>query len=185
MAEPKKKSSLLVTLLKVMVLGVLLLVAGVLAVTFFALDGRYEVSRSITVKADKDDIHELCAELKNWPKWQPWTKDDPSIKTTIEKDTGVGARQHWTGKDGTGDITFTACDEDKGVEYDMVFDSRYKSRGSIRYEDAGKGEVKVTWAMNGQNDDFVGKWFAAMMPTMVGPMFEDGLKELKSKAEAK
>ena len=39
--------------------------------------------------------------------------------------------------------------------------------------------------MTGQNGDFVGKWMAFAMPYMVGPMFEEGLLDLKNKVEAK
>jgi hypothetical protein len=39
--------------------------------------------------------------------------------------------------------------------------------------------------MTGQNDDFVGKWMALAMDAMVGPMFEEGLADLKAKVEAK
>lgn len=183
MAEPKKSGSLLGKLFKAFVLLVLLAVAGVMGVTFFVLDGKYEVSRSVTVKADMDDVHAMCGELKNWPKWQPWTREDPTISTTIVKDTGVGAHQHWTGKDGNGKVTFTSCDPEKGVEYDMAFDDKYFSKGAITYSDAGGGMVQVTWAMHGRNEDFIGKWFAVAMPGMIGPYFERGLNDLKTALE--
>ena len=46
MAEPKKSGSLLGKFFKAFVLLVLLAVAGVMGVTFFVLDGKYEVSRN-------------------------------------------------------------------------------------------------------------------------------------------
>jgi hypothetical protein len=39
--------------------------------------------------------------------------------------------------------------------------------------------------MTGQYDDFMGKWMAAAMPSMVGPMFEEGLLDLKNQVEGK
>jgi hypothetical protein len=88
------------------------------------------------------------------------------------------------GKDGVGEFTFTASDEEKGVEYDMLFDEKWKSKGSMTYAKSGD-ETRVTWRMTGQNDDFLGKWMAFAMGHMVGPMFEEGLVDLKTKIEAK
>ena len=101
-----------------------------------------------------------------------------------DQPTGVGAHQHWAGKDGTGKLTFTASDEEKGVEWTMLFDEKYASQGTMTYAKAGD-ETRVTWHMTGQNDDFLGKWMALLMSPMVGPMFDEGLADLKAKVEAK
>src|SRR5439155_4740010 len=119
-----------------------------------------------------------------WPNWLPFTKHDTSVKVIIEKPTGVGANQHWTGKDGTGKLTFTASDEEKGIDYDMLFDEKWASKGSFTYTKAGD-ETRVAWRMTGLNDDFMGQWMALGMKYMVGPMFEEGLVDLKNKVEAK
>lgn len=184
MSEPKKKGSVLVKLLKLFVLVVLLCVAAFVGVGLFVLDGKYDVERSVVINADSDDVHKQVGDLRQWPNWLPFTKHEPTIRTTIVKPEGVGASQHWEGKDGKGELTFTASDEDKGVEFDMVFDGKWKSKGRLIYEKSGDG-TKVTWRMTGQNDDFVGKYFAALMPNMVGPMFEEGLADLKKKVEEK
>ncbi len=184
MAEPKKKGSMLVKLLKLFVLVVLLCVAAFVGVGLFVLDGKYEVERSVVINADSDDVHKQVGDLRQWPNWLPFTKHEPTIVVKVDKPTGAGAHQTWTGQDGKGELTFTASDEDKGIEYDMVFDDKWKSKGKLLYEKSGDG-TKVTWHMTGQNDDFVGKYFAALMPNMVGPMFEEGLADLKKKVEEK
>jgi hypothetical protein len=114
----------------------------------------------------------------------PFTKHDKTIKTTIDKPTGVGAHQSWTGDSGNGKLTFTSSDEKKGVEFDMVFDEKYKSQGSLTYTPSGD-ETRVTWRMKGQNDDFLGKWMALAMPFMVRAYFDEGLQDLKKKVEGK
>ena len=111
-------------------------------------------------------------------------KHDPSVNTTIEQPTGVGAKQHWTSKNGNGELEFTASDEEKGIEYTMLFDKKYASKGSMSYTKAGD-DTRVTWRMTGQNDDFVGKWMAFAMPYMMRPMFDEGLVDLKNKVESK
>ena len=185
MSEPEKKSgSCLWTLVKLTLLLILVIVVAALAVGFLVLDGKYDLSREITIKASPQDVHKQVGDLREWPNWLPFTKQDPSIKTTIETPTGVDASQHWTGKSGNGELKFTASDEETGIKFEMVFDEKYKSKGAITYARSGD-ETHVTWHMNGQNDDFTGKWFAAAMPYMVGPMFEEGLADLKKNVEKK
>jgi len=43
----------------------------------------------------------------------------------------------------------------------------------------------VKWHMSGENSDFMGKWMALLMPSMIGPMFDEGLADLKKKVEEK
>lgn len=183
-ASQKRSGSVLGKLLKWTLVLILVAVVAILAIGFFVLDGKYDVSREVTIKASPQAVHKQAGDLREWPNWLPFTKHDPTIKVTIEKPTGVGASQHWTGDSGKGKLTFTASDEDKGVEFTMVFDDKYSSNGSLSYTKSGD-ETKVKWRMTGQNTDFVGKWMAAAMPTMVGPMFDEGLADLKAKVEAK
>ena len=188
MSEPqktqKKPRSIWFRLLKWTVLLLFVAIVAFLCVGLFVLDGKYDIAREITVKASPEAIHKQVGDLREWPNWLPFTKHDTSVTTTIDKPTGVGAHQHWTGKDGAGQLTFTASDEEKGVEYTMLFDEKWASKGSMTYTKAGD-ETRVTWRMTGQNDDFMGKWMALAMSFMVGPMFEEGLTDLKAKVEAK
>lgn len=184
MAEPKKKSGCLMTLFKAVLVLILLLVAVFFGVGYFVLDGKYEVARDTTIKAPAAAVHQQVGDLREWPNWLPFTKMDPGIQVAIEQPTGVGASQHWTGKDGKGKLKFTESDENKGIAFDMLFDETYASKGSLTYDQAGT-DTKVTWRMTGQNNDLIGKWLALAMPTMVGPAFEQGLADLKKKVEAK
>lgn len=180
----QKRGSCLGRLVKTVLVLVLCLLMVFFGVGYFILDGRYDVSRSVRIAASPEAIHKQVGDLREWPNWLPFTKHDQSVKVTIDKPTGVGAEQHWTGKGGEGELKFTADDENKGIEYDMVFDKKWKSKGSIAYEKEGDG-TKVTWKMTGQNDDILGKWMALLMGPMVGPMFEEGLQDLKKKVEQK
>lgn len=183
-AAPKKKSSLFVRLLKGAAFLLVLAVVAITGIGLFVLDGKYDVVRTTTIKASPEAVHAQVGDLREWPNWLPFTKHDPSVKTTIEKPTGVDAHQHWTCDHGVGELTFTATDDQKGIEYNMLFDKTYASKGTISYAKEGDA-TKVTWRMTGQNTDFVGKWMAAAMGMMVGPMFDEGLADLKAKVETK
>lgn len=185
MSEPTQKPrSLLFRLFKVAALLILAAIVAFVVVGLFVLDGKYEVTREITIQARPEAIHQQVGDLREWPNWLPFTKHDQSVKTTIEQSTGVGAHQHWTSNNGNGKLTFTACDEEKGIEYTMLIDEKWESKGSMTYTKAGD-ETRVVWRMSGQNGDFMGKWMALAMAPMVGPMFEEGLVDLKKKVEAK
>ena len=187
--QPKKKGSKLFMLLKVFAFLFLALVLLFMGVGLFVLDGKYEFSRSTVIKADPDEVHKHVGDLRKWPAWLPFPKHDPSVKTTIDKPEGLGAHQHWTqnnmfGGESTGELTFTSTNEDKGVEFDMLFDKEYKSKGALIYEKVADG-TKVTWKMTGQNDGIIGHWMALMMPSMAGTYFEEGLADLKKAVEEK
>jgi uncharacterized protein YndB with AHSA1/START domain len=185
-SEPQanKPRSKLVAVLKVVLVLAVAVVGAFLIVGFFVLSGKYDVSREIVIQAPPEAIHKQVGDLREWPNWLPFTKHDKSVEVSIDKPTGVGARQHWTSKDGEGELTFTRTEERHGIEYTMLFDEKWASAGSLTYAPSG-GETRVTWRMTGQNDDFVGKWMALAMDAMVGPMFEEGLADLKAKVEAK
>src|SRR6478672_7929289 len=108
---PKKSSSILVKLLKWIFGIILVLVIAFIGIGLFVLDGKYDVSREIAIKATPAEIHKQVGDLREWPNWLPFTKHDKTIVVTIEKPTGVGAHQHWTSSDGPGELTITASDE--------------------------------------------------------------------------
>ncbi len=184
MIQPRAKSPIWVRLLKWIAILVILLVAVFIGVGQFVLDGKYDFSRDIMIKASPQDVHKLVGDLREWPKWSPFTKHDKTLKTTIEKPTGVGAHQQWTGDSGNGELTFTASDEEKGTEFDMRFDEKYDAKGSLTYRKEGE-DTRVTWRMFGQNDGLVGRWFAVLTKLLMTPMFDEGLADLKKKVEAK
>jgi hypothetical protein len=181
---PKKPRSLFVRVLKWAGLVVLAVAVAVVVIGLFVLDGKFEVARDATIQAPPAAVYKQVGDLREWPNWLPFTKHDPSVKTTIEQPTGVGANQHWTSDHGNGKLAFTQADEAKGVTFDMVFDEKWLSRGSLAFAPAGDG-TRVTWTMTGHYTDFLGKWVALCMPRMVGPMFDEGLADLKAKVEGK
>jgi len=52
------------------------------------------------------------------------------------------------------------------------------------YEPQEEGKTLVTWRMKGDmNTPVVGAYFALMMDSMVGPMFDRGLEKLENQVE--
>lgn len=166
---------------------VLLLLIVILAAVGFVLPQRYDVSRSVKIRAEPSDVHALVGDLKEWPRWAPWQEADPTVRVTLgDKTTGVGASQSWTGKDGNGRLSFTKSDPATGIEYDMVFINRGRespAKSWMRYTPAAEG-LEVTWGIAGEMDmPVVGGYMALFSDRMIGPMFEKGLNKLKVEAE--
>jgi len=163
---------------------------GVIIVLFvgvsFFLPNTYHVEHTFSIDAPAAQVHRLTSDLQNgWPQWEPWGDADDSIETTYgDVVAGVGARQFWTSKDGSGTLTFTMCDVSSGIEYDMAFNiDKYISKGKLIYTATATG-TEVTWQMDGDVSGVSGKYFGYMMDSMVGPMFEKGLSKLKAATEA-
>jgi uncharacterized membrane protein len=165
---------------------ILVILVLTVAVIGLFLPARYSVERSIEINASPEEIHEYVGDLKKWDDWAPWKEDDPSIVVTLgEKTSGVGASQSWVGESGTGALTITESSPDEGIGYDLLFDGgTYECIGSMKYDRLPDGDTKVTWVMSGDmGKSLASGYFALLMDTMVGNMFERGLKNLKRVAE--
>ena len=163
---------------------VLFLLAGLF------LPSDFHSEASIEIKASKDKIYPLIGDLRQWPVWEPWKGEDPTIKTTFgATTTGVGASQSWLGeKAGDGRLTFTMAKPTKGVEFDLFFDKdRHEWKGGMRFDDKqGKDTQRLTWYMKGKMDyPVIGGYFALIVGIMNRPTLEKALKNIKKHAEKK
>lgn len=171
------------SLLAKSVIGVASLVV-ILAVIGYFLPLDYAVEREIMINSAPGQVHKYVADLNQWDAWSPWKAGDDTMVITVgEKATGVGASQSWKGRDGTGELVFTKVEENKRVDYDMVFDGQMKSSAYLAYSAEGDS-TRVTWRMSGSMPaSVIGGYFAMMMDSMVGGYFEDGLNRLKATIE--
>lgn len=163
----------------VAVLVVLFVIVGLMLPT------AYEVRRDVVIQAPIGVVHPFVNDLEMWSTWEPWREEDPTIQITLGSTTkGVGASQSWAGDSGSGELTFTKSDPDSGIAYDMIFDDLYESKAEVTYHAESDGSTHVEWVMTGDTGTpVIGGYFALMMDSMVGPMFENGLKKLKTAAE--
>jgi hypothetical protein len=173
-------------ILKRIGIGVGLATLVVVVVAMF-LPRTYTVSRSVVIAAPQERVHALCSDLERWPSWTPWYRADPGMAITLGDVTrGVGAHQSWRSDDGAGELTFTRCDPDWGVAFDLKFVNRGEAaRSTLRYGRADGG-VAVTWDMSGDSGwNPIARFVGIVMDPLFGPMFEDGLERLKLVAEGR
>ena len=171
-------------LLKWVVALVVLVVAGVVVVGLF-LPSQYDIERSVTIDAPPQMVFRYLNDLEQWKHWEPFSESDVSIVTQRGVVTaGVGATQSWSGDSGSGSLTFTMADPAKGIAYDLDFDGYDPASAQMLFEGVD-GKTVLTWSMQGKvSTPVVGGYFVLLLDAMIGPMYDDGLDNIKRVAEA-
>ncbi len=149
------------------------------------LPSDYKIEREIAISSSSDEVHKFVGDLSQWDKWTPWKEADPTLKITLgDQVKGVGASQSWRGKDGAGRLVFIKSDPEEGVAFEMQFNNdTNKTLGSVSYR-GNNDDVIVTWTMQGGLDiPIIGPYFALMIGSNAGPMFDKGLANLKRVVE--
>jgi len=174
--------------LKKVILAILLIPVVVVVVSVF-LPSTYCVERRAAMNARPAVVFSHINTLKQWPEWTAWTVVKyPDMKVSFTgPETGVGAGYSWEGKSsGRGTLKMTRSEADKGIGYDLDFENgKYVSKGAITLEPSGEA-VQVTWSNEGDLGwNPVARFFGLFMDKMMGPDFEEGLRNLQRKVEAK
>lgn len=175
------------TLKKILVaIGLMLLV---LVIVSQFLPGKYHVERSVVMAARADAVFAWVNNLRKWPEWSAWTAaKDPTLVYQYEgPEEGIGAISKWDAKKmGEGSMKITASEAGKLVKFDLSFDhGKYLSTGTFTFE-SDIGGTKVTWGMDGEvSRNPLDRFFSLLMDSMIGKDFEEGLGNLKARAEGR
>ena len=174
--------------LKKIILAVLLIPMALVVVSLF-LPSTYRVERSVAINGGPGAVFPYINTLKRWHEWTAWTVIKyPDMKVSFSgPEAGVGASYSWEGKsNGRGTLNVTRSEPDKSIGYDLDFENgKYVSKGAITLEPIGES-VSVTWSNEGNLGwNPVSRFFGLFMDKMMGPDFEEGLRNLQKKVEAK
>ena len=170
------------------------IIAGVIAIVVIGvlayaatLPNAFRVERSISIKAPPEKIFPLINELKTMNEWNPFAKQDPSMKITYSGPaSGKGAAHAWTSdKAGEGrlEITDTAPPSRVNMRLDMI--KPMEGHNAIVFAlQPQSGGTNVSWAMSGEYN-FITKVVGLLfnMDRMIGGEFDKGLADLKAMAE--
>jgi effector-binding domain-containing protein len=181
-------------LLKIIGMALGILVAVVVVVVAL-LSPTSHMERSIVIARSPAAVYEELISLKNFNEWSPWQKKDPNAKTVYEGPAaGVGAKMSWEGDPktvGTGSQWIAEAEENKRVKSGLEFsgfDGEFSAEFILEPIDGG---TKVTWTYDGDVsgtgivNTSMGKIFGTMVDNMMGPDYEQGLKDLKERVESK
>jgi uncharacterized protein YndB with AHSA1/START domain len=167
----------------------ILIVVGLLVAVFFIgaalITPTYKVERNTVINAPAPKVYALISAPKEWVRWTVWNQREPNMKLAFSgAAAGQGARWDWEGKDGKGNMEFTAAEPDKSITYRLGFvEMNMFSTGALTLTPQGNA-TRISWT----NEGDVGKnpmmrWFVPFMDRMMGPDFEGGLANLKALAE--
>lgn len=174
--------------LKAIVLAVMVIPIAVILLSLL-LPSRYRVERSVVMQARPEAVYAHISMLKHWPDWTAWTVAKyPDMKYSFAgPESGAGASYQWEGKSsGSGALKITSVEPGQRLNYELNFENgKHISTGAILIEPAGDA-IKVTWFNEGGLGwNPVSRIFGLMMDRMIGPDFEEGLRKLQQRFEAK
>jgi uncharacterized protein YndB with AHSA1/START domain len=172
-------------ILKGLLVGLVVLVAGLVAVGFL-MPSQYRVERSVRIDAPAERVYALLADPREWKGWSEWNRRDPAMKITYSgPPAGSGAAWSWESRsEGEGHMAFTRADPPRRIEYALEFPSMgAKSKGALTLSANGPSTA-VTWTNEGDvGSNPLMRLFVPFMDSMVGPDFAAGLANLKALAE--
>ena len=147
----------------------------------------FKIERSIVIPtSNKEVVFKNISTWSDFLKWNPWSSKDPNQKLTYSGTEGqVGANYKWQGNDsvGEGEMTITAITPFEEVDMDLHFIKPFEANNKTIFKMTPEGQgYKVSWEMNGASPfpfNIVNLFMD--MEKMIGPDFEQGLKNLKEK----
>lgn len=174
--------------LKWILVGCVLLLLTFGVATFF-VPKTYDVRRSVVIEAPASLIFSQVVDLEAWQKWNPWNKADPDIQIEYGPErSGLGAEYSWQSEvAGSGTMRIVEVGFPNKVRYELEFEG-YENQISIsRFlieEGPERGANTVTWTFEGDvGDSFFGRWSTLVMDAFIGPSYERGLAQLKTRCE--
>jgi hypothetical protein len=148
----------------------------------------FRVERSISIKAAPETIYPLISNLHRFTSWSPYEKMDPQMKRSFSgPDSGKGAIYEWNGNSqvGHGRMEITSADPHSGVLVQLDFISPMEAHNIAEFKLRPQGQyTTVSWSMSGPTP-YLSKVMTLFfsMDKMVGDQFEEGLRNLKARAE--
>ena len=151
------------------------------------LPSQVKVKRSILVSAPIDRVFDQVNDLRNWEKWDPWKRMDPTMVMTFSNPpVGQNAFYKWESQNkqlGKGTLTLTQVAMNEAISTSIDFDGHHQ--GTAKFQFAHKGDaIEVTWSMEHEVGMLPWKKYGGlMMRSHLKKQFDNGLKGLKFYAE--
>lgn len=165
-----------------------LVVVALLVAIIATRPSHFLVERSATIAAPPAVVFARLADFGKWSAWSPWEKLDPAMKRTVSgAPATVGHAYAWSGnaKAGEGRMTITGLTPER-IDIRLEFLRPWEATNEAVFTLAPEGSgCRVTWGMSGASG-FLMKAIGLVvsMDAMVGKDFEQGLRNLRTTAEA-
>lgn len=175
-------------MLKKILIGLVGLIVALLLIAF-ALPGKIEVSKSISINAPAENVFGEINDLEKNPNWSYWNNQYKDGMTVTYGDvrTGVGAFSSWDGEEsGKGSMTITESVPNQSIKIELDFMEGGTADSWYTFEPEGEG-TKLTTGFStelGMNPFMRWIGFVMIKPEM-NKAFDYNLGKLKEIAEAK
>ncbi|NND93687.1 MAG: hypothetical protein HKN45_02415 [Flavobacteriales bacterium] len=150
----------------------------------------YDVNRSVIIDAPKEIVYKEVSDLSNMLEWDAWKAKDPTMQVTIHgPGDEVGSYRRWESEEsGIGEQKLVNLVPNERVDSELRFIEPFedKASGYSLVKDA-EGGTELTLGFKGENK-FMSRVMAMVgmdMESMVGPMFEQEVNNIKAIAERK
>lgn len=170
----------------VLILIVILLIGGVVAFVQ-ARPGEFEYQRNIVIAAPPPQVFALIDDFRNWPRWQPLDRGDPTLRRTFSGAAyGKGARSEWLGKQSSGRQEIVECAPSRMLMVKVDFTRPFETENinTFTFAPAHTDGTSLTWTVRGTLP-FLAKLMGlvADTDTVMGKHLEEGLRNLKVESE--
>ncbi len=170
---------------------VLLSVLGIYLIALaagFLLPKETIVSRNIVVDAPQALVFELVSNHKDFARWSPWAKKDPSMKVELSgPEKGVGSKQSWSSKHpqvGTGESVYTEYEPYTRARTQMTFDQG-GGDAVFNVKALSDNQTEVEWLFETAHSNIFERYIGYfLIDNMIGGEYEVGLNDLKTLAES-
>ncbi|SHH93029.1 Polyketide cyclase / dehydrase and lipid transport [Chryseolinea serpens] len=169
----------------------ILIVVGILVVLIiivgFMQPHTTTLSRQKLIKGQPEEVFAEVNDLRQWPAWSWWMKNDPTMKITFgEPTTGLNASYAWTSDDGNGSLSIIESDPGKSLKTAIHFTDFGTAYGTYTFAPAGDS-TRVTMEFSFENgmNPLIRLMSAFMIKPEVDAAFEYELSTLKTIIEGK
>jgi effector-binding domain-containing protein len=169
------------------IMWALVAIVLILVVIGFLLPRQRHVERSIFIDAPPSVVFSQVNGFRYFNEWSPWVAVMPDAEYTHEgPDFGVGSKLSWTAtepREEQGSQTIVASTPYERIDAEIDFGSQGSAQTAylLRPEDAG---TNLTWSFD---TDFglniLGRYWGLLLDRQLGPMYAQGLANLKRIAE--
>lgn len=172
------------------IIGIILLVI-VLAGVGILVFGPSEVhmERQITIEAPANAVFKEVNGYRTFDQFSAWAEIDTAARITIEgPTTGVGAKYSWDSEDpnlGKGSTEIIESEESKMVKSQMSFEGFSGDAYATWFLNEEEGKTNVTYTYDWKEITGFWRFFALATESMLGPMYEETLANLKTRVEGR
>ena len=170
------------------IIGIIIVVLILIVVGYgLSLSGEAQMERSTVINAPIEKVFNSVNTFANVPEWSPWIKMDPEVKIEFSgPENGKGAKYSWDSQNpelGQGTQEILESREGNYVKTQMVFAIPGEYYAEYILEPT-EGGTKLTWTYDGRVDGLFWKILMSNAEAQLGPMYEQGLADLKNYIES-